>query len=148
MMNSHLPIQAIKIGIDDYLLKPFTREELTEAVQKAVQGLEQAEAAGSEKKLENMGEGKTKYEIMSHAIEEYLNQNYGKKSLSLQEVATAMGFENSYLRRVYKMTKGYYDHAEARRYPHHESKAVSGIRELSESGDFRAGWFFRSVLFQ
>ena len=98
--------QAIKIGIDDYLLKPFTREELTEAVQKAVQGLEQAETAGSEKKLENMGEGKTKYEIMSHAIEEYLNQNYGKKSLSLQEVATAMGFENSYLRRVYKMTKG------------------------------------------
>ena len=50
--------QAIKIGIDDYLLKPFTREELTEAVQKAVQGLEQAEAAGSEKKLENMGGGK------------------------------------------------------------------------------------------
>ena len=127
--------QAIKIGIDDYLLKPFTREELTEAVQKAVQGLEQAEAAGSEKKLENMGEGKTKYEIMSHAIEEYLNQNYGKKSLSLQEVATAMGFENSYLRRVYKMTKGI-------------TKAVSGIRELSESGDYRAGWFFRSVLFQ
>lgn len=98
--------QAIKIGIDDYLLKPFTHEELAEAVQKAVQGLEQTGAAGGEKKIEDMGEGKTKYEIMSHAIEEYLSQNYGKKSLSLPEIAAAMGFESSYLRRVYKMTKG------------------------------------------
>ena len=61
MMNSDLPIRRSKSELMIICLKPFTREELTEAVQKVVQGLEQAEAAGSEKKLENMGEGKTKY---------------------------------------------------------------------------------------
>ena len=30
----------------------------------------------------------------------------------------------------------------------HSLLTDDGIRELSESGDFRAGWFFRSVLFQ
>lgn len=98
--------QAIKIGIDDYLLKPFTREELAETVKKAMRGIRESEASGGEKKLEDMGEGKTKYEIMSHAIEEYLSQNYGKKSLSLPEIAAAIGFESSYLRRVYKLTRG------------------------------------------
>lgn len=99
--------QAIKIGIDDYLLKPFDQAELLDVLKKVLVNLdEKKEEEYREKKIEQMGEGKTKYEIMSHAIEEYLNMNYTNPSLSLLTIADAMGFESSYLRRVYKTTMG------------------------------------------
>lgn len=102
--------QAIKMGIDDYMLKPFSKEELITALQKVLQTLqkEQDGLAGQEHSstLENMGEGSTKYEIMTYMIDDYLNQNYAQKSLSLTRIAGELGFESSYLRRVYKITTG------------------------------------------
>lgn len=96
--------QAIKIGIDDYLLKPFSQEELAETLQKILSSIN--EGTPKENAIEHMGEGSTKYEIMAYAIDEYLNQNYMKQSLSLTTIANDLGFESSYLRRIYKITTG------------------------------------------
>lgn len=43
---------------------------------------------------------------MSGTINEYLNGNYDKTSLTLATIAGDLGFESSYLRRVYKVTTG------------------------------------------
>lgn len=98
--------QAIKIGIDDYLLKPFSKEELVTALQKVLSALDEKQEGDPEKTLEYMGEGSTKYEIMTYAIDEYLNQNYDRQALSLAMIANDLGFESSYLRRIYKLTTG------------------------------------------
>ena len=98
--------QAIKIGIDDYLLKPFCKEELLKTLKKATLSLSQRRDETAADTLENMEEGSTKFEIMTHAINEYLTRNYDKKSLTLPTIANDLGFEGSYLRRIYKMTTG------------------------------------------
>lgn len=96
--------QGIKLGIDDYLLKPFSREELAETLQKVIHSFEKGEADPSS--YDKMEEGSTKYEIMAHAINDYLEKNYGSHSLSLSVIASELGFESSYLRRVYKIATG------------------------------------------
>ncbi len=98
--------KAIKLGIDDYLLKPFSREELIQSVKKAVAALERHAEGGEERAFDRLEEGSTKYEIMSQAIDEYLRENYARSSLNLTVIAGDMGFESSYLRRVYKFTTG------------------------------------------
>lgn len=98
--------QAIKLGIDDYLLKPFSKEELSEALQKVIRSLGERLEGSREGTLENMEEGSTKYEIMAGAINEYLAGNYDKPSLTLAAIAGDLGFESSYLRRIYKVTTG------------------------------------------
>ncbi len=98
--------QAIKLGIDDYLLKPFSREELLEALEKVTRSSGMRQDEGRERTLEKMEEGSTKYEIMTGAINEYLAGNYDKPSLTLSAIAGDLGFESSYLRRIYKVTTG------------------------------------------
>lgn len=98
--------QAIKLGIDDYLLKPFSREELLEALHKVILSLGTRPETGRERTLGSMEEGSTKYEIMTGAINEYLAGHYDKPSLSLATIAGDLGFESSYLRRIYKVTTG------------------------------------------
>lgn len=98
--------QAIKLGIDDYLLKPFSKEELLEALRKVVFSLEAKQEEKRETTLKSMEEGSTKYEIMTGAINEYLMGNYAKTSLTLATIAGDLGFESSYLRRIYKVTTG------------------------------------------
>jgi two-component system response regulator YesN len=103
--------QAIKLGIDDYLLKPFSKEELMKTLNKVINTINTKRQGFNEKEtldqtIEHLVEGSAKYKIMSHAIEEYLNANYSRKSLTLAAIASDLGFESSYLRRVYKVTSG------------------------------------------
>ena len=98
--------QAIKIGIDDYLLKPFCKEELLDTLKKVTLSLSQMQNNASNGALITMAESSTKYEIMAHAINEYLTKNYDKNSLTLTAIANDLGFESSYLRRTYKTVTG------------------------------------------
>lgn len=104
--------QAIKLGIDDYLLKPFSEEELETALKKVIGALEKERQNNYVKtdkaadEFESMEESATKYEIMSKRIEEYLFENYSKHFLSLEMIAQDLGFESSYLRRIFKWKTG------------------------------------------
>lgn len=97
--------RGIKMGIDDYLLKPFSAGELAEAVRKVTASMEK-KAVPAEMNRELLTESATKYEILTREIDQYLQENYGRRALTLSVIAQEIGFDSSYLRRVYKMTTG------------------------------------------
>lgn len=47
-----------------------------------------------------------KKEILVGKIESYLQQHYSEQSLSVKQIAESLFFENSYIRRVFKMQTG------------------------------------------
>lgn len=48
----------------------------------------------------------SKKELLADKIEKYLQQHYGEKSLSVDQIAESLYFENSYIRRVFKQQTG------------------------------------------
>ncbi|MCI2048091.1 MAG: response regulator [Lachnospiraceae bacterium] len=98
--------RAIKLGIDDYLLKPFSREELVAALKKAIGSIRGASEPSPGSAIEDMEEGSTKLEIMKQAIDDYLLSHYRDASLSMTLIEKDLGFDSSYLRKVYKMKTG------------------------------------------
>lgn len=46
------------------------------------------------------------YQAIKLGIDDYLMQNYARKSLNLAVIEKELGLESSYLRRVYKLTAG------------------------------------------
>ena len=93
--------RAIKLGIADYLLKPFTTEELETALSKILGEMEtnHAEIAEKEEKPEeNMS--------LIGRIDAYLEQHYTEAGLTVARIAKDLRFENSYLRRIYKRSSG------------------------------------------
>ena len=103
--------QAIKLGIDDFLLKPFSKEELETCLSKVIHAIvAQLDPASDQTDRQNtfvtMTDGSTKYEIMSQMIDEYLSKNYKSTGFTLSTLSKDLCFDSSYLRRVYKLTRG------------------------------------------
>lgn len=103
--------KAIKLGVDDFLLKPFSRDELKDSLMKAISLIRSdpkavAAASASGGAFSRMEDGSSKYEIMSQMIDDYLLEHFSDSELSLQTISSDLNFENSYLRRVYKITRG------------------------------------------
>lgn len=103
--------KAIKLDIEDYLLKPFTADELAAALGKVVEKLG---GAASEEPAPLPPEEPTAPARRSHGeddaliqrIERYIAEHYTEADLTIDRVAEALQFENSYLRRVYKRSMG------------------------------------------
>ncbi len=95
---------AIKIGIEDYILKPVDKHDILNAVntmvskkaKRMVDGeLRQLKAAQSDYKLDSKNE-----------IRDYIESNIYNKSLSLSSVAAQIGFNKSYLSGIVKQIYG------------------------------------------
>lgn len=101
--------KSIKLGIDDYLLKPFSRDELKVTLQKVIRSLKQEcgmQPVSLGEELEHIRESATKYEIISKEIDKYLLDHYSDSRLSLNRIAEEFGFESSYMRKFYKWKTG------------------------------------------
>ncbi len=103
--------KAIKLGVDDYLLKPFSPEELNAALSKTITGIEKERAVIETPKTraDKPAPGfkpMTKNELLTQKIDDYLYENYHREDCSLEKISVGLQFENSYLRRVYKHQTG------------------------------------------
>jgi two-component system response regulator YesN len=100
---------ALKLGVADYLLKPFKDGELEEAVA-AVRRRMEAKAAARDTdappllRFDMEKGGKSKYVELAIA---YIRERYGNAGLSVKDVAGHLGISEGYLSRIFKKETDY-----------------------------------------
>ena len=79
--------KAIKIGVNDYILKPFSEEEIKDNLDRTygvIKGL------------------KKKQGLMAENVKAYIALNFTRANLSVSEIARHFYVDSSYIRRVFK----------------------------------------------
>jgi two-component system response regulator YesN len=102
--------KAIKLDIDEYLLKPFSEKELETTLLKMLSQLHTPGAAeAGEAGPEATAGSRVKYgkdrEIIAR-IDACLFAHYHEPGLTVENIADRLQYESSYLRRVYKRNTG------------------------------------------
>lgn len=109
--------KAVKIGVDDYILKPFSQKELVEAVERTkckldsiMQNMADLAAPTFNDKERNIkGIGKTKKTKADIHLEEaisYIKKNYRNCDLSIELIAEALFITPVYLRKIFQRCLG------------------------------------------
>lgn len=101
--------QAIKIGVDDYILKPVSKSDVTEVIIKLTKKIE------SEKNQSKLNEvvttllkdnGLSKENTYKDEISKIIDEKIGDDTFSLQVLADDMGFSSGYLSALFKKLFG------------------------------------------
>ncbi len=90
---------ALKLGADDYLLKPFRDQELLSAVMKILQKEKAREFPSPDAVLPAAAAGKSKY--VQEAIH-YIARHYGDSDMGITAIAGHLNVSESYLSHVFK----------------------------------------------
>jgi two-component system, response regulator YesN len=98
--------QAIKYGVNDYLLKPLELEELRKALTKIKISLE-AEAHFLSQKIIKNAPGENSPEEIAAMVIQFIKENY-THDINLNSLAEQFNFNASYLSKLFKK---YYDEA-------------------------------------
>ena len=96
--------QAIRIGVSDYLLKPFQDGELEGAIQRLLHLHPNAPASNSELE-EQLIPLKTKDEVSNRYVQtaiEYIENNYVDSGFSITKLAEAMSVSEGHISRLFK----------------------------------------------
>lgn len=100
--------QGIKVGVSDYLLKPFSNEEfstsLNEIMKKINEGKIDLVKQDNELVEEVSGYPNNNAEIVESA-KKYIQMNY-KKEISLEEIANHVAISSYYLSRIFSKSEG------------------------------------------
>ena len=91
--------QCIRLSVFEYMLKPISRPELAEVLERAKNALDSFEP------MENYPT-KIMEISMVEKIEKYLSENYTDSTINLTSVAQTFGFSPSYLSRKFKLETG------------------------------------------
>lgn len=100
---------AIRAGVDDYILKPVSKDDIEVVLKKAVHRL-QAKVRDEHRKsyeqtFEALGEGVDPSDT-AEIVAEYMRKNLFEEELSLAKMADDIGFNSSYLSGVIKQIYG------------------------------------------
>jgi len=95
--------KAIKIGVEDYLLKPVDNDELVKTISNIVKELDAEKLLQAKENIENEVvplERKFNNHLINSAVN-YISENYGS-SIGLQEAAAALNVSETHLSRLFK----------------------------------------------
>lgn len=120
--------KAIKMDIVDYMLKPFTTQELKDVLQKVLKRLPSKDSPFHPSETANPKNMKEQWLLQQ--IEYYIAAHYIESDLTIGKIAEALRFENSYLRRIYKKATGITITQKNRNASYSTGKEIIGIRLL------------------
>lgn len=107
-------VTALKIGVEDYILKPISKQDVQDVLAKLIRAYE---AILEQRELRNLmssilteaskttysSENEDTYKII---IQDYLSENVFKASFTLSELAAHVGLNTNYLSSVFKINFG------------------------------------------
>lgn len=92
--------ECIGIGVCEYLLKPISREEIRDTLNKLITELKKEQS--EDKKEEDYQDNKHSIDL----IKEYITSNYKDARINLTSIAQRYNFNASYLSRMFKHKTG------------------------------------------
>jgi two-component system response regulator YesN len=101
-------LQAIKIGVDDYILKPVSKQDIQEVLHKLIERIENDEKDKEvQKTVKNLLEATESVEDSYKAlIQAVLDRNMYKASFSLSVLSEELGYSSGYLSGLFKKIYG------------------------------------------
>ncbi len=97
-------VSAVKIGVDDYVLKPVSRTDITDILRGLIDKKQKeqrlVQSAHIALGLQGVGEGEN--EAQKEAVLSFLQQNLSNPALNLALAAQAMGFSEGYFSQLFK----------------------------------------------
>ena len=107
-------VTALKIGVEDYILKPISKQDVHDVLKKLVEAyediLEQRELLNTVSSILNeatqMAFNSESDITYKNIIQDYLSENAYKASFSLSELAEHVGLNTNYLSSVFKSNFG------------------------------------------
>ncbi len=99
--------QAVKIGVDDYVLKPISKNDVIEVVQSLLRKSSESEKIREVyKTIQNSIEDEVQSSGYKKSIEEILEKNLANEDFTLSSLAFEIGLNDSYLSTLFKKLFG------------------------------------------
>lgn len=100
-------LQALKLGVDDYILKPISKKDIEEVLRKLIQKMENdALSAETQKTVSELTEGVLSSEDDYYNIKEVVNREKYESNFSLKRLSEQLGYNSNYLSGVFKKHYG------------------------------------------
>lgn len=99
-------ISAIKIGVDDYILKPVSKQDVTEVLAKLIERYENEMKHSVLQQMVSPIIDKPDDDSIKHRLKDLIDQSLQDKELSLTHVAHVLGYTPNYLSTLFKSLFG------------------------------------------
>ena len=139
--------RAIQYSVEDYLLKPVSRDTLSESVQKI---LIKMENESDRLNVFNTKDAALGPEALSQLVQKYLLENY-QQEISFQELGEKFGFTPEYLGKIFKKYAGETPSKYLTRLRMNEAKRLlinepdMEIQKIGELVGYQDGFYFSRV---
>ncbi len=95
-------ISALKIGVDDYILKPVSKQDVTDILAKLIQRYQGERTIHEVKNVVSTLVDDASEDSMKHRLQEMIDQSLTNPDLSLTFIAKGLGYAPNYLSSLFK----------------------------------------------
>ncbi len=139
--------KAIQYSVEDYLLKPVSKDTLSESIQKI---LIKMETESDKLSIYNTKNSSLSPEALSQLVQKYLLENY-QQEISFQELGEKFGFTPEYLGKIFKKYTGATPSKYLTKLRMNEAKRLlineqdMEIQKIGELVGYKDGFYFSRV---
>lgn len=95
-------ISALKIGVDDYILKPVSKQDVTDVIAKLIQKYESEQTNREVQNVVSALIHESEEDSTRHRLQVLIDQSLSDPELSLTSVAHSLGYAPNYLSSLFK----------------------------------------------